>query len=163
MRRSNFLLLFTLLFAASVSAEEAVQTVEEFLATPSGRVSVDFVSTPVSDVAYFVTEQTGIGFIFSLTDDAVINWSQMGMARSELLTNFGHALATVHLGCYPVDAGGKLYWIKLLESRKPRYERLSSIVKGDQVYLNDGDDFFTRDDSPYELQELSGVWYALKP
>ena len=145
--------------------EEEAMTVEEFLATPTGQVSVDFVDTPVSDVAYFVTEQTGVGFIHSLTDDAHINWSQMRIDRADLLTNFNHALSTVHLACYPVNEAKTLYHIKVIEKpREPAFRRISSVVKGERILLSvDGEEFFAVEDSPYQLEERFGAWYALLP
>lgn len=165
MRKSDAMLLMLLLAAPAFAEEEEVMTVEEFLATPTGQVSVDFVNTSITDVAYFVTEQTGIGFIFSLTDDPVINWSQMRVDRADLITNFNHALSTVHLGCYPVNESKTLYRISLIEPPKePTFRRVSSIVKGSRVLLSvDGEEFFAVEDAPYQLQRRLGSWYALMP
>ena len=166
MRKSSVLFWLMLLLAAPAFAEEEeAMTVEEFLAQPTGRVSVDFVDTSITDVAYFVTEQTGIGFIFSLTDDPLINWSQMRVERADLLENFNHALSTVHLGCYPVNEAKTLYRISLIEPPKePAFRRISSVMKGGRVLLSvDGEEFFAAEDAPYQLQERFGAWYALMP
>lgn len=67
-----FSLGFGLVFLAlgSSFATDMRQTVQQVPGTPvptqAFKVSVDFVETPVSDVAYFITQQTGIGFIYSL-------------------------------------------------------------------------------------------------
>lgn len=148
-------------FAADV--QQTVQQVPETLvSTQALNVSVDFVETPVSDVAYFVTQQTGIGFIYSLSEPRNINWSQFAMDKEDLVSNFNAALSTVSLGCYPVDDKKMLYVIK---SRQNEYSlvRISSIHSKDNIYLMLDDKVYKKDDFPYKLQFTSGSWYALIP
>ncbi len=144
-------------------AADVQQEVPQVSSTPvfaqSLKVSVDFVETSVSDVAYFVTQQTGIGFTFSLPEPKNINWSQFGMDKDDLISNFDRALSTVGLTCRPVDDKKLLYEITGFKWQTS-LERLSSMKYKDKVFLFFDDKLYLKDEFPHPLQNISGSWYA---
>lgn len=153
-------------FSFAADVQQPVQQVSETsFPTQALKVSVDFVETPVSDVAYFVTQQTGIGFTFSLKEPVTVNWSQFNVDKEELIEGFNAVLATVGLGCYPVDAGGRLYIVEKIR-KVSSLVRVSSITRmstGD-VYLMYDDKVYRKSEFPYKLQLISGrSWYASVP
>ena len=150
-------------FSFAADVQQPVQQVSETsFPTQALKVSVDFVETPVSDVAYFVTQQTGIGFTFSLKESVTVNWSQFNIDKEELIEGFNAVLATVGLGCYPVDAGGRLYIVEKIR-KVSSFVRVSSITTNDNVYLMYDDKVYQKSEFPYKLQLISASWYASVP
>lgn len=145
-------------FAADVQQENH-EVSQATVHAQSLKVSVDFVETSVSDVAYFVTQQTGIGFIYSLPEQININWSQFVMDKDDLISNFDRALSTVGLTCRPVDEKKMLYEITGFKWQTS-LQRLSSMKFKDKVFLLFEDKIYPKDEFPHPLQNISGSWYA---
>lgn len=132
--------------------------------------SVDFNQAPISDVVYYVMQQTGIGFVYRSTkEEVMLNWSQFNMSKEDLLRGFDLALSMVGLGCYPANEKKTVFVIKerIQESESesasgPVYRRLSSAQRDGQVYLFDGEAQYLAEDYPGLLKNVSGVWYALQ-
>lgn len=168
-----FLMMFCMI--EYVLTEEAIPEESGVLSLPStlesdGVRSVDFNQAPISDVVYYVMQQTGVGFIYRSTkEEVMLNWSQFNMSKEELLRGFDLALSMVGLGCYPANEKKTVFVIKerIKETESesasaPVYRRLSSAQREGQVYLFDGEAQYLAEDYPGLLKHVSGVWYALQ-
>lgn len=175
MRARILFFLMILCLIENFLIEEAIPEESGLLSLPStldsdGVRSVDFNQAPISDVVYYVMQQTGIGFVYRSTkEEVMINWSQFNMSKEELLRGFDLALSMVGLGCYPADEKKSVFVIKerLQEADResasgPVYRRLSSAQRDGQVYLFDGEAQYLAEDYPGLLKHVSGVWYALQ-
>lgn len=130
--------------------------------TPAGPVSVDFDNVPLSDVAQFVTGQTGKGFVLNGTEQKPVSWIEYNIARDHLLDSFKATLAAVDLVLKPANDAGTVYTVEKIEEMKvPCKLNFATSRRGTFFLL--GSTIYSKDKFPFPVKYDAGHWYAMVP
>ena len=125
-------------------------------------VTVDFNAVPLSEVAQFVTTQTGKGFTFSGLESHPITWIENNMARDKIFDSFKVALTASNLLLNPANEQQTLFTIeKPEEQTQPVLLDYARSSRG--VFLRLGSTIYPLDKFPYPVRYDSGHWYGLLP
>ena len=151
--------------ASPAAAQAPKATVPEVKAPPPAEkkpsVSVDFDHVPLSDVAVFVTDNTGKGFVLNGTEKTTITWIEYNIPREKLLDSFLNILAASNLVVKPTGPDQAVFTIGKLEEKVLYKLNFATSSRG--VFFLLGNTVYPKDKFPHQLQYSAGHWYALLP
>ncbi len=127
-----------------------------------GPVSLDFDHSPLSEVALFVTSQTGKGFILNGTETKLISWIEYNIPREKLLDSFANTLAAFDLILKPTNDAGTVYTVDKIEEMKVPYKLDFATSKRGTFFLF-GSTVYSMEKFPYPVKHDSGHWFAIIP
>jgi len=124
-------------------------------------VSVDFDHVPLSDVAVFVTDNTGKGFVLNGTEKTTITWIEYNIPREKLLDSFLSILAASHLVTKLTGPDQAVFTIGKLEEKVLYKLNFATSSRG--VFFLLGNTVYPKDKFPHQVQYSAGHWYAFLP
>lgn len=125
-------------------------------------VSVDFNAVPLSEVAQFVTTQTGKGFTFSGLESRPITWMENKIPKDKIFDSFKATLTASNLLLNPANDQETLFTIELPE--EPVQPVLLDYARSSRgVFLRLGSTIYPLEKFPYPVRYDSGHWYGLLP
>jgi hypothetical protein len=127
-----------------------------------GPVSLDFDNSPLSEVALFVTSQTGKGFILNGTETKLISWIEYNIPREKLFDAFANTLAAFDLILKPANDAGTVYTVNKIEEMKVPYKLDFATSKRGTFFLF-GSTVYSKEKFPYPVKHDSGHWFAIIP
>ena len=127
-----------------------------------GPVSLDFDNSPLSEVALFVTSQTGKGFILNGTETKLISWIEYNIPREKLFDAFANTLAAFDLILKPANDAGTVYTVDKIEEMKVPYKLDFATSKRGTFFLF-GSTVYSKEKFPYPVKHDSGHWFAIIP
>ena len=127
-----------------------------------GPVSLDFDNSPLSEVALFVTNQTGKGFILNGVETKPISWIEYNIPREKLFDAFADALAAFDLILKPANEAGTVFTVDKIEELKMPY-KLDFITSKRGTFFLFGSTIYSKEKFPYPLRQDSGHWFAIIP
>jgi len=127
-----------------------------------GPVSLDFDNSPLSEVALFVTSQTGKGFILNGTETKPISWIEYDIPRDKLLDSFANTLAAFDLILKPTNDAGTVFTVDKIEELKVPH-KLDFATSRRGTFFLFGPNIYSKEKFPYPLKYDSGHWYAIIP
>lgn len=125
-------------------------------------ISLDFDNSPLSEVALFITNQTGKGFILNGTESKLISWIEYNIPRDRLLASFSNTLAAFDLILKPANDKGSVYTIDKIEELKVPYKLDFATSKRGTFFLL-GSTIYAKEKFPYPVKHDSGHWFAIIP
>jgi hypothetical protein len=125
-------------------------------------ISLDFDNSPLSEVALFITNQTGKGFILNGTESKLISWIEYNIPRDRLLASFTNTLAAFDLILKPANDKGSVYTIDKIEELKVPYKLDFATSKRGTFFLL-GSTIYAKEKFPYPVKQDSGHWFAIIP
>ena len=132
------------------------------VAKKNGPVSLDFDNSPLSEVALFITDQTGKGFILNGVESKLISWIEYNIPRDRLLASFTNTLAAFDLILKPVNDKGTVYTIDKIEELKVPFKLDFAFSKRGTFFLF-GSTIYSKEKFPYPVKYDSGHWFAIIP
>ena len=127
-----------------------------------GPVSLDFDNSPLSEVALFVTSQTGKGFILNGVESKPISWIEYNIPREKLFDAFANTLAAFDLILKPSNESGTVFTINKTEEIKVPYKLDFATSKRGTFFLL-GSTVYSKEKFPYPVKYDSGHWFAIIP
>lgn len=127
-----------------------------------GPVSLDFDNSPLSEVALFVTSQTGKGFILNGVESKPISWIEYDIPREKLFDAFANTLAAFDLILKPSNESGTVFTINKTEEIKVPYKLDFATSKRGTFFLL-GSTVYSKEKFPYPVKYDSGHWFAIIP
>ncbi len=127
-----------------------------------GPVSLDFDNSPLSEVALFVTSQTGKGFILNGTETKLISWIEYNIPSEKLLDAFANTLAAFDLILKPTNDARTVFTIDKIEEMKVPYKLDFATSKRGTFFLF-GSTVYSKEKFPYPVKYDSGHWFAIIP
>ncbi|WP_306547974.1 hypothetical protein, partial [Desulfobulbus sp.] len=124
-----------------------------------GPVSLDFDNSPLSEVALFVTSQTGKGFILNGVETKLISWIEYNIPREKLLDAFANTLAAFDLILKPTNDARTVFTIDKIEELKVPYKLDFATSKRGTFFLF-GSTVYSKEKFPYPVKHDSGHWFA---
>jgi hypothetical protein len=140
----------------------SLPTVSTPVVKKDGPVSLDFDHSPLSEVALFVTSQTGKGFILNGTETKLISWIEYNIPREKLLDAFANTLAAFDLILKPTNDAGTVFTIDKIEELKVPYKLDFATSKRGTFFLF-GSTVYSMEKFPYPVKHDSGHWFAIIP
>ena len=132
------------------------------VAKKDGPVSLDFDNSPLSEVALFVTSQTGKGFILNGTETKLISWIEYNIPREKLFDSFANTLAAFDLILKPANDAGTVFTVDKIEEMKVPYKLDFATSKRGTFFLF-GSTVYSKAKFPYPVKYDSGHWFAIIP
>jgi len=127
-----------------------------------GPVSVDFDNVPLSEVAVFVTSQTGKGFILGGTGDKALSWIEYNIPREKLFDSFTATLAAAGLVLKPTNEERTAFTINQAEEMKvPCKLNFATSERGTFFLL--GSTIYAKESFPFPVTTDGAHWYATLP
>ncbi len=127
-----------------------------------GPVSLDFDNSPLSEVALFVTTQTGKGFILNGVESKPISWIEYNIPREKLFDAFARTLAAFDLIIKPANDAATAFTISKAEEMKVPYKLDFATSKRGTFFLL-GSTVYSKEKFPYPVKYDSGHWFAIIP
>ncbi|MDD2468771.1 MAG: hypothetical protein PHI97_32760 [Desulfobulbus sp.] len=125
-------------------------------------LSVDFDNVALSEVAQFVTSQTGKGLILSGNEAKPVTWIESKLTKETLFDSFKATLTASGLVLKSANDQESLFSIEQPEEAKtPVLLDYARSSKG--VFLLLGSTIYPLQKFPYPVRYDSGHWYALLP
>ena len=125
-------------------------------------ISVDFDQVPLSQVAEFITTQTGVGLLLTGLESSPFTWSAYKLTKDKLFDSFESAVRSSGLLITSVDGTKKLFSIQ--KPPEPKTAVLLNYARsGQRVFLQAGSTIYPLEKFPFEARYDSGHWYALVP
>lgn len=124
-----------------------------------GPVSVDFDKAPLSEVALFVTNQTGKGFILGGSSDKPVSWIEYTIPREKLFDAFSATLAANGLVLKPA---GNAFAIEATEQASIPYKLNFASSKRGTFFLL-GSTVYPMKAFPFPVKYEAGHWFASIP
>ncbi|MGD9817144.1 MAG: hypothetical protein AB7V04_00445 [Desulfomonilaceae bacterium] len=125
-------------------------------------ISVDFNNVPLSEVAQFITSQTGKGLILSGNEAKPLSWVESNLAKETLFDSFKAAVTASGLVLQPANDQETLFTVTQPEEPKtPVLLDFAQSSKG--VFFLLGSTIYPLEKFPYPVRYDSGHWYALLP
>lgn len=125
-------------------------------------LSVDFDNVPLSQVAQFVTTQTGKGLILSGNESKPITWIESNLTKATLFDSFKATITASGLLLESANDQGTLFTIEQPEEPKTPV-LLDSARSSRGVFLRLGSSIYPLSKFPYPVLYDSGHWYGLLP
>jgi hypothetical protein len=125
-------------------------------------MSVDFDNVALSQVAQFVTSQTGKGFVFAGNESKPITWIESKLSKDKLFESFKAALTASGLNLKAMNQEGTLFSIEVPAEPKVPYQ-LNYAMSSRGVFFLLGSTVYPLEKFPFEARFDSGHWYALLP
>ena len=127
-----------------------------------GPVSVDFDNVPLSEVAVFVTSQTGKGFILGDSGDKALSWIEYNIPREKLFDSFAATLAATGLVLKPTNEEHTAFTIdKAEEVKVPCKLNFATSQRGTFFLL--GSTIYAKESFPFPVTTDGAHWYATVP
>jgi len=127
-----------------------------------GPVSVDFDNVSLSEVAVFVTSQTGKGFILNGAGDKALSWIEYNIPREKLFDSFAATLAAAGLVLKPTSEEHTAFTIdKAEEIKVPCKLNFATSERGTFFLL--GSTIYTKESFPFPVTTDGAHWYATVP
>ena len=124
-----------------------------------GPVSVDFDKAPLSEVALFVTNHTGYGFILGGSADKPLSWIEYNIPRKKLFEAFS---ATLNAHGLVLKQVGNAFAIDTAEQASIPYKLNFASSKRGTFFLL-GSTVYPKDAFPFPVKYEAGHWYASIP
>nr|WP_321467275.1 hypothetical protein [uncultured Desulfobulbus sp.] len=125
-------------------------------------ISVDFNNVPLSEVAQFITTQTGKGFVLSGNEAKPITWVESNLSKDTLFDSFKATITASGLLLKSTNDQQSLFTIEQPEEPKTPV-LLNSARSSRGVFLLLGATIYPLEKFPYPVRYDSGHWYALVP
>ncbi|MDR2549466.1 MAG: hypothetical protein LBD10_04605 [Desulfobulbus sp.] len=125
-------------------------------------VSVDFDNAPLSEVALFVTGQTGKGFVLNSTASTPLSWIEYAIPHDKVFDSFARALGNSGLILKQTSDDGKTYTIDKPEDIKVPY-KLNFATSSRGTFFLLGSTIYSKEQFPFPIQQDGGHWYAMVP
>ena len=125
-------------------------------------ISLDFDNSPLSEVALFITNQTGKGFILNGTESKLISWIEYNIPREKLLDSFANTLAAFDLILKPTNDARTVFTVDKIEEMKVPYKLDFATSKRGTFFLF-GSTVYSKEKFPYPVKHDSGHWFAIIP
>lgn len=126
----------------------------------TGPVSVDFDQAPLSDVALFITSQTGKGMHLNGCATSPISWIEYNIAKDKLFPTFEKVIASA--GLILKTNGENAYTIDKAEDLQVPYQLdFATSQRGTFFFL--GGKVYSQETFPFPAQNIGGHWYATIP
>jgi hypothetical protein len=124
-----------------------------------GPVSVDFDKAPLSEVALFVTNHTGYGFILGGSADKPLSWIEYNIPRKKLFEAFS---ATLNAHGLILKQVGNAFAIDTAEQASIPYKLNFASSKRGTFFLL-GSTVYPKETFPFPVKYEAGHWYASIP
>jgi len=128
----------------------------------SASVSVDFDNAALSEVAQFVTHQTGKGFILNGSGDKTVSWIEYNIPREKILDSFAATLTAAGLVMKPTTTDRKVFTVDKAEDLQVPY-KLNFATSSRGTFFLLGQSVYSREQFPFPVSRDGGHWYAMIP
>jgi len=129
---------------------------------PSGLVSVDFDNAPLSEVAQFVTAQTGRGFILNGAGDKTVSWIEYNIRKEKVFDSFASTIAAAGLVLKPTNDSKTVFTVDKAEDVKVPY-KLNFATSSRGTFFLLGSTVYSKEQFPFPVNNDGGHWYAMIP
>ncbi len=124
--------------------------------------SVDFDNAPLSEVAQFITNQTGKGLILSGNETKPVTWIESKIPRDKLFDSFTATINASGLILKPANESKTLFSIEKPEEPKTAYQ-LNFATSSRGTFFLLGATVYPLEKFPYPARFDAGHWYAILP
>jgi len=146
----------------TVSQSPKTEVAQPLPVRKDGPVSVDFDNVPLSEVAVFVTSQTGKGFILGGTGDKTLSWIEYNIPREKLFDSFAATLSAAGLVLKPTSEEQTAFTIdKAEEIKVPCKLNFATSQRGTFFLL--GSTIYAKESFPFPVTTDGAHWYATLP
>jgi len=125
-------------------------------------LAVDFNNVALSEVAQFVTTQTGKGLVLSGLESKPITWVESNLSKETLFASFKATVAASGLTIKPANDQKSLFSIE--QPEEPKTAVLLNYARSSRgVFFLLGSTIYPLEKFPFPARYDSGHWYALLP